>query len=287
RDSDTQVDYVNDDAIALAPSLTWTPGDDTQITLLLNYDDRDGDAAGQFIPLEGTYYPGPNGEKIEPSTYLGEPGFNTYEPDSTALTLIGSHRLNDIFTLEGTARWRDSGSTYRQTWVAFAGTGVSRILPNGDSLYGRRWYDSEASSEQLAFDTRVRADFTTGAFEHEVLAGVNYQSVELESASSYLLQATINVFNPVYGDGLPTQAEIDAVRNFTSSETDYWGFYLHDQISWGNWIFNAGLRADEVSNETGAVSQDDDAITYSVGLLYAFENGFSPYVSYAESFEPV
>ncbi len=77
------------------------------------------------------------------------------------------------------------------------------------------------------------------------------------------------------------------MRSYTSSETDYWGFYLHDQISWGNWIFNAGLRADEVSNETGAVSQDDDAVTYSVGLLYAFDNGFSPYVSYAESFEPV
>ena len=287
RDSDTQVDYVNDDAIALAPSLTWTPGENTEINLLFNYDDRDGDAAGQFIPLTGTYYPGPNGETIEPSTYLGEPGFNTYETDSTALTVIGSHRLNDIFTLEGTARWRDSGSTYRQTWVAFAGAGVPRILPNGDSRYGRRWYDSEASSKQLAFDTRVRADFVTGAFEHEVLGGVNYQNVELDSESSYLLQGTINVFNPVYGDGLPTQAEIDAVRSYTSSETDYWGFYLHDQISWGNWIFNAGLRADEVSNETGAVSQDDDAVTYSVGLLYAFDNGFSPYVSYAESFEPV
>jgi len=285
RDSDTQVDYVNDDAIALAPSITWTPGENTEITFLLNYDDRDGDAAGQFLPLTGTYYPGPNGQMIEPSTYLGEPGFNTYETESTALTVIGSHRLNEIFTLEGTARWRDSSSTYRQSWVSFAGTGVPRIDADGNGA--RTWYDSTASSKQLAFDARIRADFMTGAFEHEVLAGVNYQDVELENARAYQYQGVINVFDPVYGDGVPTQAEFDAVRSVTNGDTDYWGFYLHDQISWENWIFNAGLRADQVSNEGAAEPQDDDAVTYSVGLLYAFDNGIHPYVSYAESFEPV
>ena len=33
RDSDTQVDYVKDDRVVIAPSLTWKPNADTSLTL--------------------------------------------------------------------------------------------------------------------------------------------------------------------------------------------------------------------------------------------------------------
>ena len=284
RDSDTQVDYVNDDAISLAPSLTWTPGENTEINLLVNYDERDGDTAHQFLPLTGTLYPGPNGEHMSSSVYHGEPGFNRYDTESTSITVIASHQLNEIFTLEGTARWRDSSSEYSQSWLAFAGAGVPRLNADGNGV--RSWYDNPASSEQLAFDARVRADFMTGALEHEVLAGVNYQDVELTSSRAFLRQGVLNAFNPVYGNGVPSMAELDAVRGTTESESEYWGFYAHDQVSWNNWIANFGVRVDDVSNSNNGVSQDVDATTIAAGLLYAFDNGLSPYVSYAESFEP-
>ena len=126
----------------------------------------------------------------------------------------------------------------------------------------------------------------TGALEHEVLAGVNYQDVELTSSRAFLRQGVLNAFNPVYGNGVPSMAELDAVRGTTESESEYWGFYAHDQISWNNWIANFGVRVDDVSNSNNGVSQDVDATTIAAGLLYAFDNGLSPYVSYAESFEP-
>lgn len=295
RDADTQVDYVTDDAVSIAPSLTWTPNDRTEINLLVNYDERDGDTAHQFLPLTGTLNPGPNGQRMSNSVYHGEPGFNRYETESTAITVIASHQLNEIFTLEGTARWRDSSSDYSQSWISFLGTGVPRLDANGNAI-ARSWYDNPASSEQFAFDTRIRADFMTGAFEHEILVGVNYQDIELTSSRAFIRTnalagagGTINAFTPSYGADLTAiRAGLEAARGAeTLSESEYWGFYAHDQISWNNWIANFGVRVDDVSNDTNGTGQDDDATTIAAGLLYAFDNGLSPYISYAESFNPV
>src|SRR5690606_14661966 len=97
----------------------------------------------------------------------------------------------------------------------------------------------------------------------------------------------INLFNPVYGN-IPTAEEIAAFFvDAPASNTIDRGVYINDQISWNNWRFTAGLRYDDVRTDTGTYRQDDDAISGSVGALYLFDSGFAPYVSYAESFQPV
>ncbi|HCA10609.1 MAG TPA: TonB-dependent siderophore receptor, partial [Marinobacter adhaerens] len=53
RDSDTQVDYVEDDGYVLSPSLTWRATDDTSITLLLNRQENKGQVSAQFLPQAG------------------------------------------------------------------------------------------------------------------------------------------------------------------------------------------------------------------------------------------
>ena len=60
-----------------------------------------------------------------------------------------------------------------------------------------------------------------------------------------------------------------------------------DQISYENWRVTLGLRHDRVDNDTGVTEQDDTQTSYSAGILYRFDNGISPYLSYAESFETV
>ena len=97
----------------------------------------------------------------------------------------------------------------------------------------------------------------------------------------------INVFDPVYG-AVPPAAVMDAYFvDAPAANTVDLGLYVSDQVSYGNWRFTLGLRADDVETDNGTVTQEDDAISASVGVLYEFENGLAPYVSYAESFEPV
>ncbi|MFK7828684.1 MAG: TonB-dependent siderophore receptor [Congregibacter sp.] len=301
RDSKTQVDVVDDDVLVLAPSITYENAD-TTLSALVNYTDRQGDTAHQFLPLavsgcansdvsisEANICLGTTGVEVPASRYVGEAEFNRYDTDSLSVTLFAEHTLTEVMSLEATARYRDSKADYRQTWASFLGAGNPRTLPDGTAI-GRSWYDAPASSEQYAMDARARFQFDTGGIRHEMQMGVNYQDVRTltEAAFLYALPTTFNVLNPIYGeDTIPTAETLDAARGRSQSATQATGFYLNNQMSIGDFVVTAGVRFDDVETDTGDVVQQDDATTFSVGVLYKTRIGLNPYVSYAESFQPV
>lgn len=308
RDTGTQVDYVDDQTTMFMPSLTWLASPDTRFTLIGLNQETDSDTGAQFIPIEGTLYPvEATGEYIDPDVYAGEPDFNRFDTESTQVTLLAEHQINDIWKLEGTALWRSGEADYHQAWPAFTGAGQSRYinaylgLPSSitgltDTTVARTFYQGDNTSEQYALDVRAKADFTTGALDHSLLMGVQYQDVETDSNSAYFagggalqgdFRYVLDLANPVYGN-VPDQAVLDAMYVDSPTQTvEDLGFYLSDQISYDKWRLTLGVRADQVENDTGTAQQDDDAVSTSVGVLYRFDNGISPYASYAESFEPV
>ena len=298
RDSDTQVDYVDDDALVLAPSLTYA-NERSSLTVLINYTDRESDTSAQFLPLAATacgngdisisepnVCAGTSGQEVDHTVYVGDPNFNQYDTEATTYTLFGTHQFSDQIALEGTARYRDNDADYNQTWISFLGDGNPRILPDGTAV-GRTWYSAPAGSEQTAFDLRLRADFSTGGLEHDLLLGANYQDVETEIASAllYAQPTTFNVFTPVYdGSEVPTAAALNAARGSSKDETVATDFYLTDTIYFGNLIINAGVRFSSVDSEDDVSDQEDDETPVTFGALYRTGIGLNPYVSYAESF---
>ena len=302
RNSDTQVDFVNDDAIIVMPSITFETAN-SSVTAMVEVVDRNSDTAQQFLPLTGTGCASDDvtitpaavctfatGEEVESSTYLGEPGFNKYDTNSLLVSLLGYHEFNDAFSVEGVARYKDGEADYNQSYIDFLGA-LPRVGPGGDG--GRTFYKSESSSEQLAVDVRARWSFATGPLEHEVFGGFAYQNVETDNDFLFLAsQGTINIYNPVYGnvpaifsDGTPL---VDGAEQVASDI----GIYMNDQISAGPLKINVGFRYDDTKTKTTdaaniTTTQTDDAFSFSAGILYAFDFGLSPYMSFAESFEPV
>lgn len=301
RDSGTQVDFVNDDAIIFAPSVTFE-SERSRITALVNYTNRKSDTAHQFLPLTVTGCQSgdvsiseanvcanaPTGSVGE-DLYVGDPNFNTYDTESFSATLFVEHEINDSLTFEATARARDNSADYKQTWVSFLGAGNPRVLSNGVAA-ARSWYDAPASSTQFAIDARMRAKFETGTVQHEVLGGINRQDVSTDQAASYLyaLPTTFDLFTPVYdGSEIPTDAIFDASRGATKNDIEFTGFYLNDYISVGDFELTAGIRLDDLKNNDGTTTQNDNAVSLSFGALYKTKFGLNPYINYAESFEPV
>ncbi|MBV1915504.1 MAG: TonB-dependent siderophore receptor [Pseudomonadales bacterium] len=321
RNSDTQLDFVNDDSLVFAPSITFED-DTTRLTALFNYTKRESDTAHQFLPLTVTGCPNSgvtisnpaicataSDKEIDTSFYAGDPNFNRYDSESTSLTLFGEQILNDIFSVEGTARYRDSEVDYRQSLISTQGgnpgTGpdlLNPVRPEGQAV-GRSWYDRPATSDQLSVDARLRANFDTGAVSHDVLVGLNYQTVNTEINGASLLYpspaaaaaifpvglpTTFNVFSPSYdGSEIPSDATFDLVRVRTREDVDTKAIYISDQISYGNFIANAGVRYDDIKTSDGSTTQKDDSTSYSMGALYKTRIGLNPYISYTESFLPV
>ncbi|WP_370245124.1 TonB-dependent siderophore receptor [Alteromonas abrolhosensis] len=303
RNADSQVDYVSDDTQVFMPSLSFMPSDDTTLTLIGLFQDTDSDTAAQFIPVEGTLLPLADGTYLpDQDVYAGEPGFNKFDTKSNQVTLLGEHLINDTTSLSFTALWRDGEADYHQAWATFTGgtrylnAYVGAPVAPTDTFVPRTFYQADNTFSQHAFDVRVNKGFVTGSFEHELLAGVQYQNVKTDANSAYyagggVLQGDfryiLDLANPEY-TGAPEQAIFDAIYNDAPEQTvTDTGLYLSDQISYENWRVTLGLRHDRVDNDTGVTEQDDTQTSYSAGILYRFENGISPYLSYAESFETV
>ena len=303
RNADSQVDYVSDDTQVFMPSLSFMPSDDTTLTLIGLFQDTDSDTAAQFIPVEGTLLPLADGTYLpDQDVYAGEPGFNKFDTKSNQVTLLGEHLINDTTSLSFTALWRDGEADYHQAWPTFTGgtrylnAFVGAPVAPTDTFVPRTFYQADNTFNQHAFDIRVNKGFVTGAFEHELLAGVQYQHVKTDANSAYyagggVLQGDfryiLDLANPEY-TGAPEQAIFDAIYNDAPEQTvTDTGLYLSDQISYENWRVTLGLRHDRVDNDTGVTEQDDTQTSYSAGILYRFDNGISPYLSYAESFETV
>lgn len=303
RDSDTQVDNVHDDTVLLMPSFTWAPTAETSITLIGMHQETDSDTASQFIPVEGTLTPLADGSYLDQDVYAGEPGFNKFDTESTQVTLLAEHALSDDLVLSGTALWRDGEADYNQAWPTFLGDGNSRYLNNiigapvaTPTTVARSFYQADNEFEQMAFDVRLSAFVTTGALEHEILVGAQFQDVETDNNTAYYygggvlqgdLRYVLDLANPVY-TGAPDQAILDSIYTDNPvQKVDDMGIYISDQIAYKNWRVTLGLRYDEVDNDNGKVKQSDDAVSFSGGILYRFDNGLSPYINYAESFETV
>ncbi len=303
RNADSQMDYVSDDTQVLMPSLSFMPSDDTTLTLIGLFQDTDSDTAAQFIPVEGTLLPLADGSYLpDQDVYAGEPEFNKFDTKSNQVTLLGEHLIDDTTSLSFTALWRDGEADYHQAWPTFTGgtrylnAFVGAPVAPTDTFVPRTFYQADNTFNQHAFDIRVNKRFATGSFEHELLAGVQYQNVKTDANSAYyagggVLQGDfryiLDLANPVY-TGAPEQAVFDSIYSDAPEQTvTDTGLYLSDQVSYKNWRMTLGLRHDRVDNDTGVTEQDDTQTSYSAGVLYRFDNGISPYVSYAESFETV
>jgi len=287
RDAGAQTDYVSDDSLVLAPSLSWRPSEATDITLLLNRQENSAGTSTQFLPWNGTQLANPNGE-IDQSVFVSEPDWDRYDSEQTAVTLSFTHQLTEVLSLAGNARHSSSEVDYRTMWPSFkaySGSPYPRLMADGRTV-DRTVLASERSADALSYDLRLNADFAMGAFEHQMVLGYDVQDVTTDNDYVYLSGTALDLFDPVYGQSPVGEYEVDEKASSTLQQQ---GIYLMDQIKFDHWIVSTGLRRDEVQNSVeGQVgSEDSSATTAQLGVLYAFESGFSPYVSYSESFNPI
>ena len=295
-DGDTQIDKTRYQHWFLAPSATFNFNDEaTQVTLLGSYQKNDGGSTFQFMPYQGTVIPAANGY-IDNTTFLGEPDWNTYNRELWTAGWQLDHQLNGHWKLGHSARYTHVDSLYQ----ASVGNGVRgapltelNTLQN-DRILARRAVQGEGEARGYSIDTRLEGEIETGDIAHRILAGVDWQ----ESDWNFYRQAArvnpnaiaVDVYNPTYTyfDFAPTLF----AQTSTEEADEQQGIYLQDQLTWNRWRLTVGGRYDWFDidslnrlSDTRSVTQDQ-AFTARAGLVYLFDNGLTPYLSYAESFQP-
>lgn len=285
RDSDSMVNYIDDDRRHFAPTLTWRPTDRTSLTLLAAYYDNDT-VYDYGKPFEGSVGFNPNG-RISRHLFVGEPDFNRFDTQGRQAGYLFEHRFNEVWAVRQNALYFDYDSDYRDvswgSWVANATTPAFTTV-------NRSAYTRVDGDDGYSFDTQVEAKVHAGRLQQTLLFGVDYSRRDFSRLQYSGTLAPLNVFSPVYGAAVTLAA---TPASDTLTEAQQLGFYVQDQLKLdGRWVLLVGGRWDKADNDAHnrrtqtMTPTDDDAFTGRAGLLYLFDSGLAPYVSYSESFQP-
>jgi iron complex outermembrane receptor protein len=281
RDGHTQTDYVADDRILLAPSLTWRPTTDTNWTVQGIYQKDKTGTGTNFLPHEGMLYPGPNG-LIPISRFVGDPNNDLYQTETAAVGSIFEHSFGDAVKFTQNLRFAHTEGIYRSAYAdSFS---ADPFLDPARRTVGRYTYSSENVRDSLTMDNNLVVKFLTGAIQHKVLVGTDYREIYDRIKVGYGYDATpFDLYAPVY-TSLPSPAMTDS----PNARQYQLGLYAQDQLRFGPWLATVAMRQDFVGNRVvGSPDEDSRATTGRASLMYETAVGFNPYVTYAQSFTPI
>ncbi len=271
RDADTDIDQVPNNIGLIAPSLTWRINDQTDLTLLAQYQDRE--TAGAPRPYQ-------SGTELT-DFWPGDEDFDKLDQQQHQLGYEFEHRFNDTFTLQHNLRYGNVDTVNQYT--------SSSLAAGSTSVLNRTAWGVYEEMDSVTTDTRLISRFATGALEHTLLTGLDYAWLDFDVTYAMGTAPSIDINNPDHNQPIAKPTSVLVDQSGTSHRS---GAYLQDQIELGNWRLSAGLRQDWVNTEktnnlNGVKTKThDDQTTGQLGALYLFDSGFAPYISYAQSFLP-
>jgi iron complex outermembrane receptor protein len=283
RDSGTSVDHIDDKRYNIAPSLTWNIDPDTKLTFLSQFNRDDTGITSQFLPLQGTRLSTPAG-KVKYHENLGDPEWEFYDKTYYALGYAFEHRLNDVWQFRQNLRYTKSDLSFQGIT---AGGSASSVTDDGTLSRGANVVNEDIS--QFAVDNNLQADFNTGVLNHTLLLGLDYQRVNHNYKWLFGAAPDGNIITHPYGLDF-SNVSYSALQNY-NQKTDDVGVYFQDQIALDNWRLTLGGRQDLLKTESKfyntnqSDNRTDSAFTGNAALSYVFDSGFTPYISYAESFQ--
>ncbi|CAM3983858.1 TonB-dependent siderophore receptor [Bordetella tumulicola] len=294
RDSDTQYQHVDDNRGFIAPSFTWRPSSDTSLNLTAQYQKitSHGGGGAPVLPVIGTLEKGSDGY-IPRDRFVGEPGYDIFTNEQTMVGYTLDHRINDTWSLRQSTRYTNVDTNTRRVQIG--------AMVSESEAIRYAWAFPE-TSRIFQIDNQLNAKFQAGPTHHDVTFGLDYlreKSRYNESSLGLLLPPAsplFDVFDPQYGTPVtrpPTATKI----NMTRSQL---GIYAQDQIELDRLRFTFAGRYDWTDGTTdngtlGGDGQwnwasrdaDADRFTGRVGVIYRFDNGLAPYLSYSTSFQPM
>lgn len=288
NDSDDATDHVFFKNKYVAPSVSFALGEQTDLTLLTSYQDREW-LRNQGLAPKGTVLPNINGP-IRRDLFIGDPSFGHNEAERTRVGYALEHRFGEIWQLKQNFRWDDYEMTQRVT--SFHGA-----LAANERTQARTGSIQHDDYRALALDTYVNGRIESNLGTHELTIGVDVSDKQGRLSSRTCTSAnlgSVDLYAPVYS----VLSEATACTGAFSDNTQgirAAGLYARDHVRIGEQLHvTFGARHDRVTTRTfnevtARVSSEpkDSATTGMVGVVYEIAPGIAPYASWADSFVPV
>ncbi|MGV7192963.1 TonB-dependent siderophore receptor [Xanthomonas axonopodis] len=280
KDQHSFRDTVDSDSTLLAPSLLWMPTPDTTVSYEL-------EAVRLHTPFDrGVTAIGGDANRLPASRFLGEPRDGDIDLHSTGHQLFVVHGLDQTWSVQGGATYRDSGMRGFSTepWT---------LQADQRSLRRERRY-RDYQGRDIAARAEVLGSLQAGRVTHNVLFGIDGNRFDdsrfQQRARSAATPYSIDVLAPRYGLAQP--GRLSTITD-TNERQQVWGVYAQDQIDLGaRWKALLGLRYDhyrqDLDNHLRGTTQraSDGVASPRAGMTFHVDDALSLYASAAAGFRP-
>ena len=260
----------------IAPSLRWTNGD-SDLTLLMYYQRDDMNASYYNHVPRAAVFGNPNG-RIPLNFRAGDPTWDLWDFEVWSIGYLFNHDFNDALSFRQNLRYINQNMNNRRSWH-------NRPLKD-QRILDRFALQYREDSYSWTIDNQLQWKLTTGIINHTLLTGIDYFKGSGNRYNGFSSVPPLDLFAPVYNQIFPPPT----ISQFSKLNMQRTGIYMQDQIKVGDLSLLIGGRYDKAqfSDERSTITKaSDQAFTGRAGAIYNFANGFAPYLSYAESFEPV
>ncbi len=265
----------------VAPIVTWKVSDRTNLTLDLQISKRERPQDFGTVAFGDGVIDTPRDRIFnEPDDFL--------QRDFFSVRFALDHQFNDNWSIRNAFRFTDSSVFSDRLSIPIAFNETTGDLRRVFAL-------DDFDSQNYALQTNIVGEFATGLIDHTLLFGLDLTRTNTSRfARANFTPFILNVFDPEYGVDRP---ELDTLLFDRQSEIDRLGIYLQDQIQvFDNLNLLVGLRYDTVEQRVdnvpalfypdGDLTQNDDALTPRVGIVYQPSEDLSLFASYSQSFNP-
>ncbi|RIY38759.1 TonB-dependent siderophore receptor [Psittacicella gerlachiana] len=259
-----------------APSLTWLINDKNSLTVLASVEKSTGVPTTNFYPFVGTV--DTSSFEISRRTNLGNPELDYFNRYAQKFNLDYTSEFAQGWQLDLSYNYlrskRDQLSSY-YSWAS--------ALPE----YYRGYLYNNTTQRSHTLDAHVTNKSNIFGGKNTLVLGAQYNYIKVDGKYGYnTYTGSFNVLDPVYTGSV----DLSSMNPYLVNQHQT-SLYLQNSFDWNNFILDLGYRFDKVSSKSdtfGSVSSyEATRNTYSLGLMYNFDLGISPFVHYSTSFKPL
>lgn len=263
----------------LAPSVTFMPSFDTELTVQASFAKDNTNPTSGFKTPYGTLHDTPFG-KIDRKASLSEPDYTKNNTQQFSLGYEFKHNLNDIWAFQQSVNYSYLDLFLRNVYVM-------GMIDDRQASRGVTYRNGSAQSWSV--DNRLTGYWDLDRSDNTLLLGMDYFNANSRGEdANYYGFSPIDIFHPQHGQYEPIPQS--AIFSHQTHREQY-GMYVQNQFKYDmHWLFLLGMRFDYAitrdQQTQDQIKLTDAKLSKTAGVMYLADNGFSPYVSYSESFSP-
>ncbi|WDA41380.1 TonB-dependent siderophore receptor [Erythrobacter sp. BLCC-B19] len=279
QSSDDNIEVVDIERLLIAPSVRFAPSENTEIVGRFTYTRI---AQLEYAGLPAIFVDDP---RVDPERFTGATNAPETEVENLTAQLEWTQRLGEglTFNLRGRRYENDFREFATSPFLAFFPCGAASGL-NATSCPQIR-AQLPASIDEWTVDGSLTAEFTTGAIEHVVLGGVQWDRADYDAAIGF------DLFNVEAFDYADPASDFDffpvpALSGFNTNRYETLAAYVQDQLTIADRLHVlASLRYSRLGLTEFVGGAGNDEVYHEwdprVGLTFDVTDGVSLFAGYA------